>query len=378
MKFFHLSDLHLGKTVHEYSLLEDQAFILRAIIDLVDERHPDAVLISGDVYDRSVAPSDALGLFDNFLVELVYRGVKVCVISGNHDSAERLAFAARLLAGSGVYIAPAYDGKVGKVSLRDEFGEVDVHLLPFIRPNMVRRFFPDQKIDTWTDAVRAALSEADFTPGRRNILLAHQFVTGGEISDSEEFAVGGADNVDVSAFFGFDYVALGHLHKAQQLGAGKLRYCGTPLKYSFSEAGHVKSVTEVTLDRQGGVTLETLPLAPLRDLQIIRGAYMEVSGKPYYDTVNREHYYKIVLTDEEDQPDALRKLRLIYPRLMRLEYDNLRTCSQGFLSPAGDTRDLSPMDLFGKLYKEQNGQELSQEQRDYLAEKIEAIWGAEA
>lgn len=377
MKFFHLSDLHLGKTVHEFSMLEDQEHILRAILEAADLRKPDAVLICGDVYDRSVAPSDAMTLFDNFLVELAGRNIKVFVISGNHDSAERLAFASRLLSGSGVYIAPAYDGRVARVTLSDGYGEIDIFLLPFIRPNMVRRHFPDSKIETWSDAVRAALSGVVLTPGRRSVLLAHQFVTGGETSESEEFAVGGADNVDAAVFQGFDYVALGHLHKAQHLGAGTLRYSGAPLKYSFSEAGQDKSICEVELKEKGRVHISALPLSPLRDLKVIRGTYMELTDKAFYGALAPEDYYKVVLTNDEDQPDALRKLRLIYKRLMRLEYDNLRTRTQGFLSPAGDIRELSPLELFEKLYREQNGRSLSREQKAYLSGKIEAIWEAE-
>lgn len=378
MKFFHLSDLHLGKSVHEYSLLPDQEYILRAILDLADSEKPEAVLIAGDVYDRSVAPSEALTLFDNFLFELVNRGIKVFIISGNHDSADRLAFAARLLSGSGVYIAPAYAGTVEKVTLRDNYGEVDIHLLPFVRPNMVKRFFPDTEIKTWTDAVRAALGGAKLEPGRRNILLSHQFVTGGQISDSEEFAVGGADNVDASVFSGFDYVALGHLHKAQQLSNDALRYSGTPLKYSFSEETHEKSVCVAELREKGDLTVRLLPLTPLYDLKTLRGTYMELTAKSFYDKINREHYYQVILTDEEDQPDALQKLRLLYPRLMRLDYDNVRTRTRGFQNPAGDTRELSPLSLFEQLYQEQNGQGLSPEQTAYLVSKIEAVWEGEA
>ncbi len=374
MKFFHLSDLHLGKTVHDYSMLEDQAYILEQILDLAREHKPDAVLIAGDVYDRSVAPSEAMTLFDHFLVELVKLKIQVFVIAGNHDSPERLAFAARLLSGSGVHIAPVYKGKVHKTSLEDDFGGLDVYLLPFLRPNLVRRFFPESKINTWTEALGAALSGITLDPNRRSILLSHQFVTGGETSESEEFAVGGADNVDASVFDGFDYVALGHLHKAQSFSKGSLRYCGTPLKYSFSEARHVKSLSVVEIKNKGEVAVSTLTITPKRDLLILRGSYLELTSKAFYNTLNREHYYQIVLTDELDQPNAQQKLRLIYPNLMHLTYDNARTRSQGFVSPAGDTRALSPLMLFDKLYEEQNAQPLTPEQRAYLSAKIEGIW----
>ena len=375
MKFFHLSDLHLGKSVHEFSMVEEQEYILKSILAIADREQPRCVLIAGDVFDRSVAPSEALRLFDDFLVGLARRQIAVFVISGNHDSAERLAFAARLMSGAGVHIAPAYEGQLIRHVLTDEFGEIDLCLLPFVRPGMVRRFFPERKIETWTDAVRCVLSQAELMPGRRSILLAHQFVTGGVTSDSEEDSVGGADNVDAAAFGGFDYVALGHLHGPQRMGRDSLRYSGSPLKYSFSEAGQQKSLTVVEMGPKGSLAIRQVPLAPRHDLKELKGSYEQVAGKAFYDALDREDYFRVTLTDEQDQPDAMAKLRVIYPRLMRLEYDNKRTRAQDSMNEAGDTRALSPLELFDSLYREQNGQDLTTQQREYLNEKIGTVWG---
>ncbi len=376
LRFFHLSDLHLGKLVHEFSMLEEQAFILQQVLALARQERPDAVLVAGDVYDRGVAPADALKLLDDFLVGLSGLGIRVFLIAGNHDSAERLAFASRLMAGAGVHIAPAYEGVLTRHTMKDEHGGVDIWMLPFLRPNMVRRHFPDREITTWTEAVSAALGQAQTDPERRHVLLAHQFVTGGQTSESEEFAVGGADNVDIAAFNGFDYVALGHLHRAQHLGRESLRYCGSPLKYSFSEAAHTKSLTVVELGQKGEVGIRALPLYPRRDLVELKGSYEQMMSKPFYDQLNLDNYYRITLTDSTDQPDALQKLRLVYKNLMRLDYERHLAQAREALAPA--QAEMTPMMLFSALYLEQNGRELGPEQRDYLARRIEQVWEEEA
>ena len=234
MKLIHLSDLHLGKRVGEVSMLEDQAYILDRVLDIVDGAGPDALLIAGDVYDKSVPSAEAVTLFDDFLCRLARRKLPVLVISGNHDSPERLAFGARLMEGAGVHLSPVYDGNITPITLTDEHGPVDFWLLPFLKPAHVQRFYPEETIDSCTDAVETAIAHMDIDPGRRNVLLCHQFVTGAATCESEELSVGGTDNVDAAAFNGFDYVALGHLHGPQNVGSGRIRYCGTPLKYSFS------------------------------------------------------------------------------------------------------------------------------------------------
>ncbi len=374
MKFFHLSDLHLGKTVHEFSLLEDQEYILKSILALADEEKPQAVLIAGDVFDRTVAPTAALRLFDDFLDALVRRDIEVFVISGNHDAPDRLSFGARLMKSSGVHIARSYDGVIEPVTLRDGFGAVNLYLMPFLKPVHVKRFFPDAEIDSWTDAVDTVVKSMAVNPSQRNILVAHQFVTGAATCDSEELNLGGADNVSADVFAPFDYVALGHLHGAQTLG-GNIRYCGTPLKYSFSEAGHKKSVTIVELHEKGSLALRAVPLLPRRDMREIRGEYLDITAKSFYQGQNTDDYLRVTLTDEEDQPDALAKLRVIYPNLMRLDYDNQRTRADCVITGPETAGQLHPLELFESFFQEQNNQDLSAEQRAYTNALIEQIWG---
>ena len=241
MKFFHLSDLHLGRRMYEFSLIDDQKFILEELLCLAAEEHPDAVVIAGDIYDRAVPSAEAVELFDSFLTELAGRRIPVLAIAGNHDSPERIAFGAGLMAPSGVHLSPVYNGRVEPVTLSDAYGEVRFYLLPFIKPANVRRFYPDAVIESYTDALRCAVEHMDIAPSTRNVLVTHQFVTGGVRSESEDITVGGTDNVDAAVFDGFDYVALGHLHGAQSIGRETLRYSGTPLKYSFSEKDQEKS-----------------------------------------------------------------------------------------------------------------------------------------
>lgn len=374
MIFLHLSDLHLGKSVHEFSMLEDQEYILKVILHITDQEKPQAVLISGDVFDRTVAPTEALRLFDDFLDGLVRRGVEVFIISGNHDSADRLAFGSRLMDRSGVHISRVYNGKIEPLLLTDEFGPVNVFLLPFLKPMQVRHFFPDRKIDTWSDAVGTVIEQLQIDQSERSILLAHQFVTGAATCESEEIHVGGADNVDADIFAPFDYVALGHLHRAQSIGKETLRYCGTPLKYSFSEANHKKSVTVVEFGEKNAVKIKEVPLEPKRDMREIKGTYLEVTSHDFYQNLNTDDYYRITLTDEEDQPDAVGKLRVIYPNLMRLDYDNKRTRTDSDLSESMDASRYTPVQLFEMLYETQNGQSLSETQQTYIEDLIEQVW----
>ncbi len=378
MKFLHLSDLHLGKRLNEFSMLEDQEYILKKILAVADEERPDAVLIAGDIYDKSVPPAEAVLLFDSFLYSLVRRRLQVFVISGNHDSPERLSFASRLIDASGVHLSPVYGGAVAPMTLADAYGEVDVYMLPFVKPAHVRRFFPDEEIATFTDALRLAVGKMEPDPRRRNVLVTHQFVTGAARSDSEDVSVGGADNVDASVFDGFDYVALGHIHGPQNIGGDpRVRYCGTPLKYSFSEAGHVKSVTVVTLAEKGSLEVRAVPLVPRHDMRELRGSYMELTARANYEGTAVDDYLRIVLTDEQDIPDVIGKLRVIYPNLMKLDYDNARTRAAGAPGAAEDVEKKTPLELFGEFYEKQNGQPLSAEQRSYAAELIETIWEGE-
>lgn len=378
MKLVHLSDLHLGKRVNEFSLIEDQRHILDEILKIIDDERPDAVLIAGDIYDKSVPSAEAVTLFDSFLVSLAARSLKVCAISGNHDSPERVSFGGRLMAYSGVHIAPVYSGVTEPVRFDDEYGAVNVYMLPFVKPANVRRFFPEREIESYTDAVSAAVDAMEIDPATRNVLVTHQFVTGAERCESEELSVGGADNVDASVFDGFDYVALGHIHGPQKVSRETMRYCGTPLKYSFSEARHIKSVTVVEMRGKGGVDVRAVPLIPLRDMTEIKGSYAELSFKDYYDGKSfRNDYLHVTLTDEEDVPDAVSKLRIIYPNIMKLDYDNSRTRAGIVLDSAAELQRKSKIELIGELFEKQNGRPMSDEQRGFTQELIEKIWEGE-
>ena len=375
MKLIHLSDLHLGKRVNDFSMLEDQQYILAEILQIIDREKPDGVLIAGDVYDKSVPSAEAVALLDDFLVRLSRRELRIFVISGNHDSPERMAFGGRLMERSGVHLAPVYDGRVEPVVLTDEYGPVKLYLLPFVKPSHVRRCFPEREIATYTDAVAAAIEAMGVDTAVRNVLVTHQFVTGAARCDSEELSVGGTDNVDAAVFDPFDYVALGHIHGPQQVGRETVRYCGTPLKYSFSEAGHKKSVTVVELGAKGSVTIRTIPLKPLRDMVELRGTYEELTLRAFYEgTSYPRDYIHITLTDEEDIPDAVGKLRIIYPNLMKLDYDNKRTRAGIHLEGAEDVQQKSPLELLEEFYSNQNGQPMSEEQRAFARDMMERIW----
>lgn len=374
MKFLHLSDLHIGKRLNEQSLIDDQKYILDQIVDIAKAELPDAVLIAGDVYDKSIPSGEAVCLFDDFLFELS-RLTRVFVISGNHDSAERLSFASRMIEGAGIYISRSFSGNIQPITLKDEYGECDVYLLPFVKPTSVRRFFPDFEIESYTDAVAAALSDIKRDVERRRVLVTHQFVTGAERSESEEVSVGGADNVDASVFEGFDYVALGHLHRAQSLGGGKIRYCGTPLKYSFSECRDKKSVTVLELREKGTVEIREVALTPLCDLFELRGSYNELMARDFYEGADfRDSYLRIVLTDEDEVPDAKMRMDVVYPHILALKYDNKRTSAMGNNQELVAKRGKSPREHFADFYKMRQGKEMTDEQRTLVERLIEELW----
>ena len=378
MRLIHLSDLHLGKRVNEFSMLEDQSYILSQILNIVDAESAEAVLIAGDVYDKSVPPAEAVQLFDDFLCALARRRLQVFVISGNHDSPERIAFGARLMDLSGIHMSPVYNGEVVPAIVQDSHGAVYVYMLPFLKPAHVRRFFPEEAIESYTDAMAAAIAHMEPDPTARNVLVTHQFVTGALRSDSESVNVGGADNVDAAVFAPFDYVALGHIHAPQSIGQETVRYCGTPLKYSFSEAEQQKSVTVVEMGEKGEIAIRTVPLWPKHDLRTLRGSYSDLTLKRNYEGTAVEDYLHITLTDEEEIPDAAAKLRLIYPNLMKLSYDNARTRSAMEITGAEDAEQKTPLALFEELYEKQNNQPMSQTQRSFTAALIEKIWEVDA
>lgn len=376
MKILHLADLHLGKRVNEFSMLEDQEYILRQILKTADKEQVEAVLIAGDVYDKPVPSAEAVRLFDWFLTQLNSRKLPVFVIGGNHDSVERLSFGAQIMEESGVYLTQSYDGKVVPVRLEDEYGPVNLWMLPFLKPAMVKRFFPEQDIVTYQDALETVIGNMELNREERNLLIAHQFVTGavtGGSEDSVEVFVGGVENVDASVFADFDYVALGHIHRAQSAGGEQIRYSGTPLKYSFSEIRHEKSVTIAELKEKGSLTVHQEPLKPLHDMREIRGSYEELVLRENYQGTDLEDYLHVILTDENDIPDVIGRLRSIYPNIMKLDYDNQRTRRNQELMKEEAAVEQSPMELLGQFFSQQNNQEMSPEQTEYARTLMETI-----
>lgn len=374
MKLIHLSDLHLGKRVNEYSMLDDQAYILKKIINVIDDERPQAVIIAGDVYDKSMPSAEAVRLFDDFLYDLAKRKPKVFIISGNHDSPERIAFGSRIMDGSGIHLSPVYDGTITPVSMEDEYGTVDVYMLPFLKPAHVRQFFPKEEICSYTDALRCVIEKLPLCSDHRNVLITHQFVTGATRSESEDISVGGTENVDASVFAPFDYVALGHLHSPQNCGTESIRYCGSPLKYSFSEAKDTKSVSVVELGKQGKLTVHAVELIPQHDLVELKGTYAALTLRAFYENTSwQEDYTHITLTDEEDIPDAVGKLRTVYHRLMKLDYDNRRTRLQSEIGGAAAVESKTPPELFAEFYELQNNQPMSAEQSAFISELIDNI-----
>lgn len=374
MKFIHISDLHLGKRLHEVSLIDDQQAILGQILDITDSEKPDGVLIAGDIYDKSVPAAEAVSLFDHFLAELAKRRLEVFVISGNHDSPERIAFGSKIMDGAGIHLSPVYDGKITPTTLKDDIGEVDVYMLPFVKPSHVRRFYGDEDINSYTDAVKVAVEKMGIDSSKRNVLITHQFVTGATRSESEE-SVGGTDNVDASVFADFDYVALGHLHGPQFCATAKIRYSGTPLKYSFAEAADTKSVTVVTIKNKGeNPEVKTVELHPVRNMRKLRGTFDNLINS----SERTEDYVQITLTDEDDIPNAMARLQTVYKNALELRYDNTRTRTEAVLLGAEDIERKTPFELFSEFFKDRNNAEMSGIQQRYIKELIEKIEEEEA
>ena len=376
MKFLHISDLHIGKRVNEFSMIEDQKYILRQIKEIALEKQVDAVMIAGDIYDKPVPSAEAVQLFDQFLTGLADCGKKVFAVSGNHDSAERIAFGAQLMSSREVYVSPVYDGEVRCVTCQDAYGELCIWLLPFIRPAVVRHAWRKvtegisigkkdagtkqdlaqeddvETVETYQEALQFVVSHMPVDASKRNILVAHQFVTGASRCESEEVSVGGLDQIGAEVFDVFDYVALGHIHSPQHIGRETLRYCGTPLKYSFSEAEQKKSVVVMEIKEKGDIFIEKVPLKPLRDLRKIRGTYMELMSKDFYEGTETDDYLQITLTDEEDVPDGMAKLRTVYPNLMQLVYDNSRTRQSRQVEVTEHVEQKSEMEIRHRIYRE--------------------------
>lgn len=379
MKILHLADLHIGKKINEFSMIEDQKFILKQILKIIDNIKPDVIIIAGDVYDKTIPTVEAVEVLDNFIFEISKRRINTFIISGNHDSAERLSFGAKILKFGKIYISPVFEGKVSKYTLTDEKGEINFYLLPFLKPVNVKKYFPNEEIISYNDAAKLMVKNMNIDISQRNILIAHQFVTESKESEniSDQINVGGIDNISSNIFDDFDYVALGHIHRAYSIGKNKrVRYCGSPLKYSLSEINVEKSVTVVELDSKNDFKMKTIPLIPLRDMQVIKGSFEEISKKSFYCDMNTKNFTAITLTDENDVPNALQKLRNIYENILKLDYDNKRTQKYNSINLEKIEKE-NPFDIFSEFYELQNNQKMTTEQEEIMKNLIDEIWEME-
>lgn len=374
MKILHLSDLHFGKRLNNFSLLEDQIYANQQIFQLAKTQKIDAVIIAGDIFDKLIPSADAIQLFDKFLNFWAELNLPIFIISGNHDSAERLSFGLNIFSHNNIYISPIYNGEIKSITLKDNYGNINFYLLPFLKPSTVRPFFPDEEIKSHTQALKIALKNLPLNKDERNILVAHQFVTGAVISDSEEINVGGLDNIDAHIFDDFDYVALGHIHTPQTILRNTIRYCGSLLKYSFSEANQQKSATIIDITTKEQINITTFPIKPLHDMRKIKGCYAELTDRQNYINTNTDDYIFATLTDEEDIPDAINRLRSIYPNIMQLEYDNKRTRTNQIIDTSDINSLKTPIEFFNEFYQLQNNQGLNDAQMQIMQDLIDSIW----
>lgn len=373
MKLIHLSDLHIGKHVNGFSLIEDQEYILSQIIETIRQEKADVVLLAGDIYDSTMPSAESVRLFDRFVTAISEMEIKLIVISGNHDSADRNSFGSKIMSKSGIYFSKAFAGELESITLHDELGNVNFYLLPFVKPLSVRRYFDGEKIESYTDAISAILAKAKLNLSERNVILVHQFLTDAAICDSEEISVGGSENVDASIFDDFDYVALGHLHGPQYVEREAVRYCGSPLKYSFSESSHKKSLTVIEMKEKSDLQISTIALKPLRDMRQIKGSFEDVMRRVGDLENSAEDYVRIILTDEDDVLDAASKLRTIYPNLMRVEYDNVRSRTENVVRISQEKK--STLEYLEDLFVMQNGQPMSEAQRSFADNIIKSLEG---
>lgn len=368
MRFLHLADLHIGKRVNGFSMIEDQKFVFEQVYNVIENEKIDGIIMAGDIYDKPVPSAEAVKLFDEMLTRLVSINLPIFVISGNHDSAERIGFGSDILSAAKVYMSRVYNGNLQKIELEDDYGKINVYLLPFIKPATVKNIYKEAEIKDYDDALEYVLSQEKIDKTKRNVIVSHQFVTGAMRSESEEVSVGGLDNVSVENYEAFDYVALGHIHRAQQMGRESARYAGTLLKYSFSEEKHNKSMTIVDLKEKGNIEIKEIPVKPLHDLKTIKGKFSKITSEEFYKELKKEDYYRAVLTDEDDILNAIGKLKSIYPNLMSMEYDNTRTRSYSVVDNVETGEAKSPLDYFEEFFEKQNGRKMSEKQRNYLLE----------
>ncbi len=375
MKLAHISDLHLGKTLYNYSLIEDQEYILEQIVGILVEKKVEVLMIAGDVFDKNVAPEAGLKVFRKFLNRLVESKIKVLIISGNHDSAERLTFGGEFMTEKGIFFSKVYDGNIEPVSFEDEYGPVNFYLLPFIKPQIVSHYIEDEKIDTYEEAVQFAVKNMNLNTSERNVILAHQNILSAKRCESEENIIGGLDAVSNAVFKDFDYTALGHIHSQQKIGKNNVFFCGTPLKYSVSEFDQEKKMPIISLAEKGKLDIEMISLIPKRDLRKITGTLDEILTSAKNDPNNHEDFIDITLTNEDEVMDAMASLRTVYPNVLKLSYDNKASRAAENIENFSGVNEKKPLEIFETFYQSRRGAEMSEEQRTYIQSLIEKIWG---
>ena len=371
----HISDLHLGKSLHNFSLIEDQDYILDQIAGILVEKKVDVLIIAGDVYDKNVAPEAGIRVLRKFLGRLVEAKIKVMIISGNHDSAERLTFGGEFMTEKGIYFSKVYDGMIEPIIFTDSFGPVNFYLLPFIKPSTVQHYFEDEEIDSWDAAVRCAVEHMNINTSERNIIVAHQNIMGAERCESEEIYIGGQDAVSDEIFKDFDYTALGHIHRQQKIGKYNVMFSGTPLKYSTSEFDHKKVMPLISLGEKGRVDIDLIDLLPKRDLRKITGRLDDIMSMAAKDPNNHEDFIDITLTDENEVMDAISTLRSVYPNVLKISYENMATRAAEEIEKLGKLDKQNPQEIFEKFFNSRRGREMTAEEKEYMNSLIEKIWG---
>lgn len=372
MRFAHLADLHIGKKLNGISLIDDQRYVLNQAIELMKEQNVDALIIAGDIYQTSQPSNEAMMVFDEFLGQLVDLNLPVYMISGNHDSEEKIAYFSKLIKKSNIHTSSLFNGSTQIINVNDEYGEIYIHLLPFIKPIDTKKFYPEEKIDSYQKMMEVVLENVNLDSSKRHILVCHQFITGGQTSDSEVFAIGMLDNINHQVFDGFDYVALGHLHHPQHVGKEWIRYSGSLMKYSLSEVNSDKSMTIVDMKEKGNISIEKYPLKPIRDLKELKGLYQDLMNLPY-----SEDYVSITLTDDLVLPDAYLSLLTNYPNMIQYKIQKSNEVFEA--QDLVDIDNKSVLDLFVDFYRGQNNDNLpTKEQLDLITEILDELEEDEA
>lgn len=367
MRFLHISDLHLGRQIGGFDLYEEQSFMLESICGAAKEKSVDAVIIAGDIYDKQSPAADAMTLFSDFTGKLVNEKIPVYMISGNHDSAGRVSYFSDIIRESGVFVSEKFDGRLQKHIFRDEYGNVNIYLLPFLKPAAVRQFYPDSKIETYEDAVSAVIGESNINSKERNVLVCHQFIAGSEKSGSEVMSVGGTPNISARVFDSFDYVALGHIHRPQSAGRETVRYSGSPMKYDASEASQTKKLTFVDIEEKGKIKISMEDMPYLRDVISVSGKFGELMARSECGD-----YAAVTITDEDIVPDAAASLRQVYPLMISFGVKNSKTDSVFETSGEVSFEGKSPVELFFDFFKEQNN---GAEPDEYQMEIMKKVFG---